>query len=107
MKVGREPLGCAKREWIRKVCSSSFCDNHDEDLKVIGVTPIESLFANIKLDKYATGDESTLARRHPNNLEGEDLNETIDKSGIARSKLEVVMNPLFWISRTLIMIIVL
>ena len=26
--------------------------NPDEDLKVIGVTPIESLFSNINLDKY-------------------------------------------------------
>src|SRR3989337_2340742 len=51
----------AKREWIEKVCSSSFCDNHDEDLKVFGVTPIESLFSNIKLDKEGARDESTLA----------------------------------------------
>ena len=60
--------------------------NNDEDLKVICVTPIESLFANIKLDKEGTGDESTLARRRPNNLEGEDLNEKIDKSGIGEVK---------------------
>ena len=52
-----------------KACSSSFCDNNDEDLKVIGVTPIESLFSNINLDKDGTGDESTLVRRRPNNLE--------------------------------------
>ena len=45
--------------------------NNDEDLKVIGVTTIEYFFANIKLDQDETGDESTLARRHPNNLEGE------------------------------------
>ena len=49
----------AKREWLEKVCSSSFCDNLDEELKVNGVTPIESLFANIELDKEGTGDEST------------------------------------------------
>ena len=30
----------AKRHWLEKTCSSSFCDNNDEDLKVIGVTPI-------------------------------------------------------------------
>ena len=60
--------------------------NHDEGLKVIGVTPIESLFANIKLDKEGTGEESTLAKRRPNNLENDDLNEQIDKSGIAEVK---------------------
>ena len=49
---------------------------------MIGVTPIESLFANIKLDQDGIGDESTLARRRPNNLESDDLNEKIDKSGI-------------------------
>ena len=65
----------AKRDWLKKACSSSFHDNNDEDLKVIGLNPIESLFANIKLDKEGTGDDSTLARRHPNNLDGEELNE--------------------------------
>ena len=53
---------------------------------MIDVTPIESLFSNINLDKYGTREESTLARRHPNNLEGEDLNEKIDKSGIGGVK---------------------
>ena len=33
----------AKREWLENMCSSSFCDNNDEGLKVIGVTPIEYL----------------------------------------------------------------
>ena len=59
----------AKRDWFVKACSSSFCENNDEDLKVIGVTPIESLFSSINIDKYGTGDESTLARRRPNDLE--------------------------------------
>ena len=76
----------AKRDWLEKACSSSFRDNNHEDLKVIGVTPIESLFANIIPDKEGTVDESTLARRRPNNLEGEDLNEKIDKSGIGEAK---------------------
>ena len=53
---------------------------------MIGVTPTESLFSNINVDKDGTGDESTLARRRPNNLEGEDLNEKIDKSGIGEVK---------------------
>ena len=44
-------------------------DNKDEDLKVIGVSPIKSFFANMNLDKDETGDESTLVRRRPKNSE--------------------------------------
>ena len=55
----------AKRDSFVKACSSSFCENNDEDRKVIDVTPIESLFSNINLDKDGTGDESTLVRRRP------------------------------------------
>ena len=40
----------AKRDWFVKPCSSSFCENNDEDLEVIDVTPIEILFSNINLD---------------------------------------------------------
>ena len=40
--------------------------NNDEDLKVIGVTHVESLFSNTNLDKDRTEDESTLAGRRPN-----------------------------------------
>ena len=54
---------------------------------MIGVTPIESLLANIKLDQDGTGNESTLSRRRPNNLEGDDLNEKMIKVGLERSKL--------------------
>ena len=39
--------------------------NNDEDLKVIDVTPIKYLFSNMNLDKYGTGDESTLVKRRP------------------------------------------
>src|SRR5215216_2138935 len=46
----------AKRDWFVKTCSSSFRENNDEDLKVIDLTPIESLFSNIDLNKYGTGD---------------------------------------------------
>ena len=44
----------AKKDWFIKACSSSFRENNDEDLKVIDVTPIESLFSNINLDKDGT-----------------------------------------------------
>ena len=44
-------------------------ENQDEDLKVIDVSPIKSLFCNMNLDNDGTGDESTLVRRRPKNLE--------------------------------------
>ena len=59
----------AKKESFIKACSSSFHENNDEDLKVIDVSPIRSMFCNMNLDNYGTGDESTLVKRHPNNLE--------------------------------------
>ena len=77
----------AKRDWFVKACSSISCDNNDDDLKVIGVNPIEYLFANINHDKDGIGDESTLARRCPNNLEFKDLKEKLTKVGLERSKL--------------------
>ena len=40
---------CAKRDWFVKACSSSFRENNDEDLKLIDVSPIESLFSKIKM----------------------------------------------------------
>ena len=45
-----------KKDYFMKACSSSFNDNNDEDLKVIYVTPIKSLFSNMNLDKDGTGD---------------------------------------------------
>ena len=44
----------AKRDWFVKACSSSFCENNGEDLKVIDVSPIKSLFSNMNLDKDGT-----------------------------------------------------
>jgi hypothetical protein len=47
----------AKREFLEKAIPPGFYRNHDENIKIIGVTPIESLFNNIKLDEKGTGDE--------------------------------------------------
>ena len=77
----------AKRDWFVKTCFSSFRENNDEDLKVIDVTPTESLFSNINLVKDGTGDESTLVKRRPNNLEFIDLDAKLIKVGLERSKL--------------------
>ena len=86
----------AKKDCFVKACSSNYCENKDEDLKVIDVSPIKYLFCNMNLDN-GTGYESTLVRRRPNNSEFLDLNQKLLKVGFERSKLEVAMNPLFWI----------
>ena len=64
------------------MCSSSFHDNKDVDLKVIDVSPTKSLFSNMNLDKEGTGDESTLVKRRPNDSEFLDLDAKINKTGI-------------------------
>ena len=76
----------AKKDWFIKACSSSFRENNDEDLEVIDVTPIETLFSNVNLDKDGTRDESTLVRRHPNDSEFIDLDAKIYKNGIGEVK---------------------
>ena len=46
------------------------------------MSPIKSLFFNMNLDNDGTGDESTLAKRRPNDSEFLDLDAKIGKSGI-------------------------
>ena len=41
----------AKGEFLEKAIPPDFYHNHAEDVKMIGVSPIESLFRNIKLDE--------------------------------------------------------
>ena len=48
---------------------------------MIGVSSIDSLFSKVKNYEKGTGEESTLASRHPDNSEGENIVEKIDKSG--------------------------
>ncbi len=76
----------AKREFLEKAIPPGFYRSNDEDIKMIGVTPIESLFSNIKLDEKGTEEESTLDRRSPNCLEGDNLNDKNEKSGFGEVK---------------------
>ena len=80
MKVRKELL-CfrAKREFLERAFSSDCFHENDEDLKV-GVSSIYSLFSKIKIDDEGIEEESTLVRRRPDNSEGENLDEKIDKS---------------------------
>ena len=76
----------ARREFLEKAFSSDFFRKSDEDLKMIGVSSIDSLFSKVKIDEKGTGEESTLVRRHPCDSEGENLVEKIDKSGFEEVK---------------------
>ena len=76
----------AKREFLEKAFSSDFFHKSDEDLKMIGVSSIDSLFRKVKNDEKGTGEESTLSRRRPDISEGENLVEKIDKSGFEEVK---------------------
>ena len=66
---------------MEKAFSSDFFRKSDEDLKMIGVSSIDSLFSKVKIDEKGTGEESTWVRRHPYDSEGENLVEKFDKSG--------------------------
>ena len=76
----------ARTELLEKAFSSDCFHKSDEDLKMIGVSSIDSLFSKIKIDEKGTEEESTLVRKHPDNSEGENLIEQIDKSGFEEVK---------------------
>ena len=73
--------------------SSDCFHKNDEDIKMIGVCSIDSLFIKIKTDNKGTEEDLTLARRRPNNLEGENLVVKIDKSGFGEVKTLVSDAP--------------
>ena len=80
---------------------ASSYENQDEDLKVIDVFPIKSLFCNMNLDE--TKYDLPLPRRRSKNSEYLDLDDEIDKSGIERNKTLDVAKPTILDSRNLIM----
>ena len=97
----------AKKDAFIRACSSSCYENKDEDLKVIDVSPIKSLFCNMNLDNDGTGYDPHLPRRRSRNSEFLDLDAKIDKSGIEEIKTLDVNKPTIWISRNVITIIAL
>ena len=72
---------------------SNFYENKYEDLKVIDVSPIKSLFCNLNLDNYGTEYDPPLPRRHSRNSEFLDLDAKIDESGIEEIKTLDVAKP--------------
>ena len=71
----------AKKDCFVKACSSSFHENNDEDLKVIDVSPIKSLFCNMNLDNNGTEYDPPLPRMCSRNLEFLDLDAKLIKVG--------------------------
>ena len=61
-------------------------ENNDEDLKVIDLSPIRSLFCNMNLDNNGTGSEPTLVKKCSDNLEFLDLDAKFGKSQIGEVK---------------------
>ena len=67
--------------------------NNDEELKVIDVSPIKSLFCNMNIGNDGTGDESTLVKRRPNDSEFLDLDAKFGKSGVGEVKTLHINEP--------------
>ena len=76
----------ARREFLEQVFSSDCFHKSDEYFKIIGISSIHYLFGKIKIEDKGTEEESTLARRRPDNSGGENLDEKIDKSGLGEVK---------------------
>ena len=53
----------ARHEWFKRVRSS---DANHKDLKVLGVSALESLFSRVKPTYGGAGYESTLVEKRPN-----------------------------------------
>ena len=66
-------------------------ENQDEDLKVIDVSPIKSLFCNMNLDE--SEDYLPLPRRRSKNSELLDPDDEIHKKGIERNKNLDIAKP--------------
>ena len=92
MSARKEPARMhATKDAFIKVCSSNSYENQDEDLKVIDVSPIKSLFCNMNLDE--TEYDLPLPRRRSKNSEFLDLDDEIDESGIEIDKNRDVAKP--------------
>ena len=81
----------ASKDAFIKACSSNSYENQDEDLEVIDVSPIKSLFCNMNLDESEY--DLPLPRRRSKNSEFLDLDDEIDESGIERNKNLDVAKP--------------
>ena len=77
----------ARREFLEKAFSSDCFHKSDEDLKMIGVSSIDSLFSKVKNDEKGTGEESTLEEGVPIFRRVKILLRKLMIVGLERSKL--------------------
>jgi hypothetical protein len=77
----RTALIRSKREMMEKAFSCDCVHEKDVDLKMIGVSPIDSLFSKLEIDDKGTGHDPTSIGRCPKIFENKDLAEKIAKSG--------------------------
>jgi hypothetical protein len=77
----RTALIRSKREMLEKAFSCDFLPKKDEDLKMIGFTPIDSLFYKFEIVDKGTGHDPTSIGRCPKIFENKDLVENFAKSG--------------------------
>ena len=82
-----------KQEFLEKAIPPGFYRSNDEDIKMIGVSSIDSLFRNIKLDENGTKEESTLGNNDPTTLENYQSCEFFDNSGFGEVMTLVDVNP--------------
>ena len=77
----------ARREFLEKAFSSDCFHKSDEDLKMIGISSIDSLFSKIKIDEKGTGEESIYLEGVPIIRRVKILLRKLIKVGLKRSKL--------------------
>jgi hypothetical protein len=77
----RTSLIRSKREMLEKAFSCDFLPEKDEDLKMIGSTPIDSLFYKFEIVDKGTGHDPTSIGRYPEIFENNNLVEKFAKSG--------------------------
>ena len=77
----------ARREFLEKAFSNDCFHKSDEDLKMIGISSIDSLFSKVKTDEKGTREGSTLVRRRPIIQRVKILLRKLIKVGLERSKL--------------------
>ena len=83
----------AKKDCFMKACSSNFYENKDEDLKVIDVSPIKSLFCNMNLDNDGTEYDPPLTKGVPKIRSFFYLDAKFDESWIEEIKTIDVAKP--------------
>ena len=79
----------AKREFLEKAFSSDYFRKSDEDLKMIGVSSIDSLFSKVNIDEKGPEKSQLYLEGVPMIRRVKILLRKLIKVGLKRSKLEL------------------